>query len=64
MWCRGIRGATTVDSNTKEDILNSAKELLQKMIDANGLSPRTWLALYLPQPMTSMQNSRQRQPAS
>jgi len=39
MWCRGIRGATTVDSNTKEDILNSAKELLQKMIDANGLQP-------------------------
>jgi chorismate mutase len=37
MLCRGIRGATTVDSNTKEDILNSAKELLQKMIDANGL---------------------------
>ncbi|MCX5994864.1 MAG: chorismate mutase [Chloroflexi bacterium] len=39
MLCRGIRGATTVDSNTKEDILNSAKELLQKMIDANGLQP-------------------------
>ncbi len=39
MWCRGIRGATTVDSNTKEDILNSGKELLQKMIDANGLVP-------------------------
>ena len=39
MWCRGIRGATTVDNNTKEDILNSAKELLQKMIDANGLQP-------------------------
>jgi len=39
MWCRGIRGATTVDKNTKEDILNSAKELLQKMTDANGLVP-------------------------
>ncbi len=39
MWCRGIRGATTVDKNTKEDILNSAKELLQKMNDANGLVP-------------------------
>jgi chorismate mutase len=39
MWCRGIRGATTVDNNTKEDILNSAKELLQKMIDANRLQP-------------------------
>jgi chorismate mutase len=39
MWCRGIRGATTVESNTKEDILNAAKELLQKMIDANGIVP-------------------------
>ena len=39
MWCRGIRGATTVDSNTKDDILNAGKELLQKMIHANGLQP-------------------------
>jgi len=39
MWCRGIRGATTVESNTKEDILNAGKDLLQKMIDANGLVP-------------------------
>ncbi len=39
MWCRGIRGATTVDNNTKEDILNAGKELLQKMIDANGIVP-------------------------
>jgi chorismate mutase len=39
MWCRGIRGATTVENNTKEDILNAGKELLQKMIEANGLVP-------------------------
>ena len=39
MWCRGIRGAPTVDNNTKEDILNAGKELLQKMIHANGLQP-------------------------
>lgn len=37
MLCRGIRGATTVDSNTKEHILKASKELLQKMIDANGI---------------------------
>lgn len=37
MWCRGIRGATTVDSNTKEDIVNASRELLQKVIDANGI---------------------------
>lgn len=39
MWCRGIRGATTVDNNTKEDILSAGKELLQKMIEANGIVP-------------------------
>ncbi|MCJ7523477.1 MAG: chorismate mutase, partial [Dehalococcoidia bacterium] len=39
MWCRGIRGATTVDNNTVEDILNASKELLQMMIDANGIEP-------------------------
>jgi chorismate mutase len=39
MWCRGIRGATTVDNNTKEDILNAGKELLQKMVEANAIVP-------------------------
>ena len=39
MWCRGIRGATTVDGNTKDDILRESKELLQEMIDANGIKP-------------------------
>jgi chorismate mutase len=38
MWCRGIRGATTVAVNTKEDILAAAGELLQKMIEANGVA--------------------------
>ena len=37
MWCRGIRGATTVDTNTKEDILARTKELLQQMIDVNQI---------------------------
>jgi len=35
MWCRGIRGATTVEANTREHILSAARELLQKMIEAN-----------------------------
>ena len=35
MWCRGIRGATVIPANTKEDILAATQELLQKMIDAN-----------------------------
>jgi len=35
MWCRGIRGATLVAANTKEDILAATKELLQQMIESN-----------------------------
>lgn len=34
---RGIRGATTVDANTKEAILAASKELLSAIIDANGV---------------------------
>ena len=37
MICRGIRGATTVDSDTQEDILSAARDLLQKMIQANSI---------------------------
>lgn len=37
MWCRGIRGATTVDTNTKEDILERTKELILQMIEANQI---------------------------
>ena len=37
MKCRGIRGATTVEANTREDILAAAKELLQEIIRANGV---------------------------
>jgi chorismate mutase len=36
-YCRGIRGATTVDSNTKEAILAATAELLQKMVKDNGV---------------------------
>ena len=39
MWCRGIRGATTVDNDTVADIVRESKELLQMMIDANGIKP-------------------------
>ncbi len=36
---RGIRGATTATSNTKEAILEATKELLEKLIEANDLTP-------------------------
>ena len=37
MWCRGIRGATTVSQNTREAIIAASKELLQEMTEANGV---------------------------
>jgi chorismate mutase len=37
MLCRGIRGATAVKENTKDAILSACKELLQNMIEANGV---------------------------
>ncbi|MDP2662177.1 MAG: chorismate mutase [Dehalococcoidia bacterium] len=37
MWCRGVRGATTADSNTREAILSATTELLQRIVEANGI---------------------------
>lgn len=38
-WCRGIRGATTTAANTREAILEATHELLQQLIDLNGIDP-------------------------
>jgi len=37
MRCRGIRGATTVDSNIPEAILEATTELLTELIQANDI---------------------------
>ncbi len=37
MWCRGLRGATTAEDNTREAILSATTELLQKIVEANGI---------------------------
>jgi len=37
MYCRGIRGATTVERNESEEILAATKELLQLMVERNHL---------------------------
>ncbi|MCH5372948.1 MAG: chorismate mutase [Planctomycetes bacterium] len=39
MQCRGVRGATTADGNTREDILTAATQLLALMIRLNGIQP-------------------------
>ena len=37
--CLGVRGATTVEANTAEAILEAAHELLTAIIAANGIEP-------------------------
>lgn len=37
LCCRGIRGATTADANTREAILEATREMLQQIILANDL---------------------------
>jgi chorismate mutase len=38
MLTRGVRGATTVKSNTREAILEATRELLTAMVEANGIN--------------------------
>lgn len=38
-YCRGIRGATTVKNNDREEILAATAELLQLLIEKNDLYP-------------------------
>jgi chorismate mutase len=40
MKCRGVRGATTIAENTREEILKATRELLALMIRQNGIEPR------------------------
>ncbi|MGH2618051.1 MAG: tryptophan synthase subunit alpha, partial [Thermomicrobiales bacterium] len=37
--CRGIRGATTIETNTAEDILEATTDLLDAMIRLNAIAP-------------------------
>ena len=39
MPCRGVRGATTADSNSRDDILTATRQLLALMIHINEISP-------------------------
>lgn len=39
MYCRGIRGATTVERNDRDEILAATKELLELIIRQNDLHP-------------------------
>lgn len=37
MWCRGVRGATTVDANSRDEILTATRQLLALMIRLNDI---------------------------
>src|SRR5687768_1273024 len=37
MLCRGVRGATTADANTRAEILTATRQLLALMIRINGI---------------------------
>src|SRR4029078_13717282 len=39
MLCRGVRGATTADSNSRDDILAATRQLLALLIRVNGIEP-------------------------
>ena len=39
MICRGVRGATTVETNSREEILAETRKLLALMIRQNGIRP-------------------------
>ncbi len=38
--CRGLRGATRAEENTAEDIHGATREMLQNLIEANGIEER------------------------
>lgn len=44
--CRGVRGATTVDENKKEAILEGTREMLYIMIRANNIRPEDVASAY------------------
>ena len=39
MHCRGVRWATVAKDNTEESILAATRELLERMVEANGIDP-------------------------
>ncbi|MEN1969156.1 chorismate mutase [Lentibacillus sp. N15] len=36
---RGVRGATTVSKNDEREIVSNTKELVEEMVDRNGIKP-------------------------
>ncbi|WP_211745012.1 chorismate mutase [Paenibacillus sp. Marseille-Q4541] len=47
MYTRGIRGATTVVSNTEADIVNETTKLLKEIVQKNALDPETICSVWI-----------------
>lgn len=44
---RGVRGATTVESNTPEEILTATEELVAKIIELNKIEPESVASVFI-----------------
>lgn len=44
--CRGIRGATTVTANEREEMLSATRELLERIVVRNGVEAEEIAAIY------------------
>ena len=44
--CRGVRGATTVEENTEDAILEATRELLYTLIRVNDINPNDIASVY------------------
>lgn len=47
MYTRGIRGATTVASNTEADIVNETSKLLKEIVQKNSLDPEAICSIWI-----------------
>lgn len=47
MMIRGIRGATTVEQDTEQEILEKTQRLLEKIIEQNGCKPEDVVQILL-----------------
>lgn len=45
--CRGVRGATSADANTREAIVQATRELLEALVEANGIEPADIASVFL-----------------
>ena len=47
LMCRGIRGGTTAEDNSREAILSATREMFESMVVANAIEPDSVAALFL-----------------